>query len=429
MSAEQIPGVTSVTGSTEATDHGDYWEVDVYSDSIIFVGSNTFENVLINTNGNIAQVNATGHGWTVRNVGWNGLFPNKDLGTNVALAISGSGTAEHLYLGDGGLGDWKTKHQQGQMSQQPVGVFSTNDNPGGNITIRDVYLENWTDNAMYLEGQGTTANYTIERVYGTDNDISMIRPGKGNHVIRDCHGEGNTNRDLWNRVGSTVQVENCQFDTGIFGPANTDAATTTGAAANPQPPASVPTTAQEAVTGSGSGPGTPVTGREHVYEIINHRENRPVEYYLSAEPGANITHTNYNDAVIDSENQWVSDDGNRAAGRITGAFNHALEFDTLLTDVDIRVVDGVSAYVDGQPSDYDSDYYPRAGGADDSWQEPIDFPLTDDPSPPPGDGGGDDGGGGDGGGGDDDRDTRRAGLALLALGLGGAAYREYQQSD
>lgn len=255
MSAENIPGVSRVNGSTTATDHGDYWEVDVHSTTIIFIGSGTFENVLINTNRNICQVNATGRGWTVRNVGWNGIFPDIESGAQTCIGISGDGLIENVYMGDGGPGNWRDKHPDGPRQYQSTGIFSTNQNVPGEVTIRDVYCGNWVDNGMYLENQGGRIDYTFERVYGHDNDISLIRPGQGNHVLRDCHGHSNTHRDVWNRVGTTITLEDCQFEN-VVGSYNATGTTQVGAGANPQRPESVPATAMEAATGeSGAGPG------------------------------------------------------------------------------------------------------------------------------------------------------------------------------
>lgn len=263
MSATDVPGIVSVSGSTSATDQGDYWEVDINSNAAIMrVGNQaTVENVLFNCEGSIAQLNTynSGHGWTIRNVGWNGTFPDLEHSGNVALALSGSGTVDNVYLGDGGYGDWQDKHG-GSRHYQPTAVFTTNDTPNGEITIRNAMINNWTDNACYCSGQNTSATFTFENCYAEGNDISVFRVADGTHRVTNCHTRNNTHRDVWVYTSGSQMIigggSQLQNNRAVEGPGSADVRdATVGSSANPQIPSSVPQSAREAATGQAGGGG------------------------------------------------------------------------------------------------------------------------------------------------------------------------------
>ncbi|MXV63309.1 hypothetical protein GS429_14790 [Natronorubrum sp. JWXQ-INN-674] len=101
---------------------------------------------------------------------------------------------------------------------------------------------------------------------------------------------------------------------------------------------------------------------QHTYEFDAEGEDEPTDYYFEVEDGP-IEPSTYNDATIEPEYMWVSDDGTRAAGRVVDG-RHAWEFDTPL--VDVTVEGSAEPFVDDNPSHLSR--YPLSGANGDAWK-------------------------------------------------------------
>lgn len=245
-------------------------------------------NVLVRTNSNQFRLNLYGsEDFTIQNFGVDGVYPeisggagygysNEGWGGPFQVGASGTGTFDTVYLGDGGTGDWRDKHQSGTQDAQPTGVFST-DSATGLLEFKNMYMAGWTDNTFYVEHQGATCDVLWENVYVENCDISAFRPGSGNVEVINCHATNNNHRDFWARTGNpTVLIDGCHFDhpgaalyydTGDITVQNSQIASYNdrggnvtragGNGQNPNPtvPDPTPTTAMEAATGSGGGDG------------------------------------------------------------------------------------------------------------------------------------------------------------------------------
>ncbi len=101
---------------------------------------------------------------------------------------------------------------------------------------------------------------------------------------------------------------------------------------------------------------------QHTYEF-HPGDEEWVDYYFEIEDGP-IEPSTFNDAEIESAFQWVSEDGTKAAGRLTDE-RHAWEFDTNLVDV---TVEGDLENVLVNQVDSNLDRYPLSGATGDEWK-------------------------------------------------------------
>ncbi len=118
--------------------------------------------------------------------------------------------------------------------------------------------------------------------------------------------------------------------------------------------------------------------REHRYAFEATGEEY-VDYYLEIEDSGDLIPSTVDDAIVEYEYFWISDDETKAAGRIQPGDSHAYEFDTLVADVTIE--GEADAFVNGSESNLE--IYPQESATGEDWK--TGFPWQDDDHEPPGD--------------------------------------------
>ncbi|NEU56786.1 hypothetical protein [Halorussus sp. MSC15.2] len=280
----------SVSGSGySTTDHGDYVEVTVGQDGqwVCSLGDgDTLSNYLIDitaTNAN-AQINPSGGGWTVENVGFKGIsddagnYPKKHV---APLVTSGAtGTIRHLYMGDGAVTDSRK------------GAIWVDPDHAGELLIQEAYIAGWADNGLYGSAPGNGPNHTnpgnggtvkVSDSYSADNETSNFRLGTTGSYLDNCVMEGGSHRSYWGYyedtelrncdvtgapivVGedahekgktATVTADNCRYDVDVVLATSTNEFSgSSQGTPDATPPDCVPTTPEEAAKGSGCGSST-----------------------------------------------------------------------------------------------------------------------------------------------------------------------------
>ncbi len=261
------------------------------------VGSGeTFENKLIDISAPGADVRiiASGSDWTIRNVGFSGASdvsgphpPGKNLGGYPNLiTASGTGTIEHVYMGDGVSGDMVRK-----------GAIGIPMSFAGHIDITGVTMNGWTGNAIYAGGAaksgGGGGTLAFDGCLLKNNNISHLRVATDGTTVKNTviyntndvplhpiNGGVVNSRGVYDGYGTTSDVvtfENCDIDCteadtngaasalvaahttfkvkdsqvkgGLIGNVET---TNVGSNPSHEAPKAAPTTAKQAVTGSSS---------------------------------------------------------------------------------------------------------------------------------------------------------------------------------
>ena len=219
--AASVAAVGASTGSVDAASY-DTIKVSAGSTRTFSVGAGeTFENKLIDITADGAhfRIQTSGSGWTIRNIGVKGA--NDDTSDTRGCIYcraddGGEGLVENIYLGDGGGS--RTHHA-------PITGYGN----AGHVTIRNVHIQGWGADGMYLSQPGVPANFssqggtfTVEGCYAKNNNIENMRIGTPGSVIRDSvvHVEGkdavNANesgqknpRGIWFKEQGDLLAENC----------------------------------------------------------------------------------------------------------------------------------------------------------------------------------------------------------------------------
>ncbi len=294
--ALSIAGAGMLSGSATAAEY-ETIEIPANTQKQFQVGSGeTFENKLIDLSATGADVRiaASGSDWTIRNVGFKGAAdtsgphsPGKNLGGYPNLiSASGTGTIEHVYLGDGVSGD--------MVRKGAIGVSSSH---SGHIDLNEVTMNGWTGNAFYAGGAaksiGSGGSLAFDGCLLKNNNISHLRIATDGTTVKNTviyntqdvplhpiNGGVVNSRgvyDGYGTAGNVVEFENCHIDctdANTNGGASALAATkttfrvknsqvkgqlignveTTNVGENPshEPPKGAPTTAEQAASGSGA---------------------------------------------------------------------------------------------------------------------------------------------------------------------------------
>ncbi|MDQ2052046.1 hypothetical protein RBH26_16335 [Natronolimnohabitans sp. A-GB9] len=397
----------AASGAVGASDE-EYDVIEADNSNYILDDGEVFENKIIDfSNGNWFTIVADATNWTIRNVGFRGTH-NHDHNAIVALDDGGNtSTIENVYLGDGCV------RPSSYSSHGQVGIFVHRDH-SGHLDIRNVYLEDWPNNGIYASpaAYDTPGTVRIENCFGKNNYVASMRVSDGGEVV-DCvaynDGTGRyVGRPFWG--WGDQEVVGCDFDGGPYGNgasifgrdgSNTyvedtrhsgysmsgsgsysEGSGVENGSADLSVPEGVPTSPEEAVSGTaGSTGGTsePDTDDsrgdhedlQHTYEFVAEDEDEPTDYYFEIEAGP-IEPSTYNDATIEEELMWISDDGTRAAGRVADG-RHAWEFDTNLIDVTVEgpaepVVNDVESHLER---------YPLEGATGDDWKGDMPWHDTD----------------------------------------------------
>ncbi|WP_435152596.1 hypothetical protein [Haladaptatus sp. DFWS20] len=291
-----IAGAGMAAGSASAAEY-ETIKIPAGTQKQFQVGSGeTFENKLIDISAAEAdaRIVASGSDWTIRNIGFKGAAdmsgphsPGENLGGYPNLiAASGTGTIEHVYLGDGVSGD--------MVRKGAIGVSSSH---SGHIDLNEVTMNGWTGNAIYAGGaaksSGGGGSLTFDRCLLKNNNISHLRIATDGTTVKNTviyntedvplhpiNGGVVNSRGVYDGYGTesnVIEFENCHIDctdANTNGGASALAATkttfrvtnsqvkgqlignveTTNVGENPshEPPKGAPTTAEQAASGSGS---------------------------------------------------------------------------------------------------------------------------------------------------------------------------------
>ncbi|MFC6717436.1 right-handed parallel beta-helix repeat-containing protein [Natrialbaceae archaeon GCM10025810] len=341
------------------------------------------ENVVIDfSNGNYYQIYAAGD-CTIRNVGFKGTHEHDQH----CIVVGGSGDVliENCYLGDGCV------RPDNYSSHGQCGIFAHRDF-SGNLTIRRCNVQNWPNNGIYANAPHYSGGgrVTIEECYGANNYVSTFRIGSDGSSVNDsiAHNDGGryNGRPVW-LWGESVEVNGCELDSGSYAesihirddtratirdtvhdgyhggdPVSEENVDSSGGADTSMPDY-IPSSPEEAAGGATEELESlgDHSDLQYVYEFIPEADE-PFDYYFEVEEGP-IEFSTYNGAEIEEEHMWVSDDGSRAAGCLTGT-PHAWEFDALL--VDVTVEGDADVRINDQQSHLSR--YPREGATGDDWK-------------------------------------------------------------
>jgi hypothetical protein len=211
-------------GATGSARAGSYETITVSSgqhERIEIGTGETLENTLIDAtaSGAAVTITAIGDDWTIRNIGVKGKMPDLDDPNSWLLQANGNGTIENCYFGDGTVDEsrWSGMTVWGSHS--------------GHITVRNCYIAEWDDNAIYSsdparDDVGSRGTVGVEGCYFRDNNVSHFRHSSDggyieNSVIHNTnnvpttqgnvvHSRGvfsNAGRDSW-----SIEVRNCDID-------------------------------------------------------------------------------------------------------------------------------------------------------------------------------------------------------------------------
>ena len=218
-------GAGNAAASNDGADaENDYETVTVSSGETarFRVGSGeTLENLLIDVtaSGADAQIVASGTDWTVRNVGFRGRVDvDGEVREWARLWVSGTGTIERLYLGDGSVGGVRSTGGATRISHS------------GHVDFIACHFAEWPDNAFYAShsaeptGGGGTVHF--QDCYFRDNNVSHLRIAADGDRATGCvvHNTGNVPElhtgavdskgvfTYYGDPGQTVHIRDCQID-------------------------------------------------------------------------------------------------------------------------------------------------------------------------------------------------------------------------
>ncbi|PSP55925.1 hypothetical protein BRC82_03360 [Halobacteriales archaeon QS_1_67_19] len=367
------------SGSAKAASY-DTITVPAGSTKVIRVGSGeTFENKLIDITASGAHIKVLteGTGWTIRNIGVKGA--NDDTSDTYGCFYlraeeGGEGLFENVYLGDGGGA--RTYHAA-------VSGYGN----AGHVTVRNVNVQKWGADGMYLSQPGVDANlpeqggtFTVENCFAKNNNIENIRIGTPGSVIRNCtvHVEGrhavNANesgqknpRGIWlkEQPGLTVEdcdvkingadaifasaggegvVKNSRIDGSIGGPVETQ-----NVSGDPDltPPEGVPMTAEAAAKGEiGSTDSDSSTTTEEetddqqgsLFELVSGADTSQVKYEFTVEGSVSKRTAASGDAPVSETSDSVTDndDGTVTVTGVAGnGYGDAYYVEGSITSMDV----------------------------------------------------------------------------------------------
>ncbi|OAQ54435.1 hypothetical protein HTG_02485 [Natrinema mahii] len=358
----------------------------------------TFENKLIDisADGAEARINAVGDNWTVRNIGWRGVWDTTNREAFIYCAVESAdatGRIENCYMGDGAIST--------DYPNSPNGIY-VNRNHAGELTISNVNIQHVADNAVYASEAGRSGNgpVIIEDSFAADLEPAAWRVGSDGSRVENCVAV-NAHRGVWVRhrsaevvdcdlsecrisdlyvgeAGLSVESPTCTLRNTRYGSSHVaSAATLDGSSAGsaqrttPEEVEGVPVTAEEAASGSsdgstgGSSDGSDdesesagsllafVTDPEARYASYEFTADGPVEFAdapYESPSGGNIEGGTYT-----SEDFVESADGTWRAGGVTGGgHGDAYRVDGSLTSISVDNPDVMWVELDGEEIDPDS---------------------------------------------------------------------------
>lgn len=162
--------------------------------------SGTLSNILLDTraSGATYQINLRGN-FTMKNFGILGGYSR--AGKTQPFTISGNGTIDNVYLGDGGPGS----------GSGTTGIFGMRDH-SGTININNVNVQGFGDNGLYCSAPGNGSDHKapggqgrirVTNSLSANNGISNFRLGTNGSYIENCVSIGGTHRGYWGYYHNT----------------------------------------------------------------------------------------------------------------------------------------------------------------------------------------------------------------------------------
>ncbi|MDJ1434505.1 right-handed parallel beta-helix repeat-containing protein [Halostagnicola sp. A-GB9-2] len=234
----------------------------------------TLENVIIDFDQGWTMLHCTGDNVTIRNVGFRGTH----TADQHAIVVSGGDTViDNVYMGDGCV------RPAQYSSHGQCGIFAHRDFYG-HLEIRNCNIQDWPNNGIYASAPEYDGGGTIEidSCYAANNYVSCYRLATDGSSVSNsvAYNDGNgryTGRAFWGWSPGTLTIENCDFQegsynqaihlrdsgsiqirdtnhTGIHGAGSWDISeSNVGSNPDLSMPDGVPTSAEEAATGSSDG--------------------------------------------------------------------------------------------------------------------------------------------------------------------------------
>ena len=215
--AGAVIGGGAIAGSASASEDYDVITLSRNERRVIRVGDNeTFENVIFDqtASGAAAVLVAHGTNWTVRNVGWRGPISGENRAFTCSDRGGNTSVAENLYIGDGVVRD-----SASDRYDPSLGIW-VDPRHSGHIDFRNIYIEGALDNAFYCSAPGYTGaggTVHIDNCYTKDNDISHYRISSSGDKVTNCvavNTSGYNGRGVWAWGPGPVELENCHLDAG-----------------------------------------------------------------------------------------------------------------------------------------------------------------------------------------------------------------------
>ncbi|XVH33565.1 right-handed parallel beta-helix repeat-containing protein (plasmid) [Haloferacaceae archaeon DSL9] len=194
---------------------GEYaWDGDGFDDmsrNAAIVGQG---DVVLNlTDGFNQTLRASGGTLVVKNITVSGAAESSKSRFRLEADSDGEVIVENLNFPDGSVEGAKSK------------AFYAPPDHAGSIVIRDCYIANFDDNGIYASspGKGEDGRVVVERCVVQNNNISGIRVGSTDSVVRDCRiinddeapesrrGQLNMRGIRVREAGENITIENCDI--------------------------------------------------------------------------------------------------------------------------------------------------------------------------------------------------------------------------
>ncbi|RZV10811.1 hypothetical protein BDK88_2002 [Natrinema hispanicum] len=207
--------LAAAAAKTAAATEDDYEVITVAAGdthSVRLGDGDRLENVLIDitAQGSGYDIQAVGDDWVIQNVGIRGAWDHSPRASPFRVAVESadaSARIENLYLGDGVAGSFSP-------NAEPTGLYAYWYH-AGTLEIRNVNVQGFSDNGMYLSAPGNSEFHPnpghggeihIYDSYAKDNQISGFRLGTDGSFCKNCVAVGGSHRGFWGYYGHTELI-------------------------------------------------------------------------------------------------------------------------------------------------------------------------------------------------------------------------------
>ncbi len=362
----------TLTGTASAATD-DYEVIEARGQTVRIGRGDTFENKLIDfTTGESFLLYVEGANSVIRNIGFKGLY----RGSSFIISIkAGQGDIlfENIYLGDGAT-------KEGEDFVHGPGAVFMHRGSEADLTFRHCNVQGFPNNGFYCSNTPYGGSVRFESCFGKNNGVTTFRCGSEDDEIVNCvayndntdYGRGyggytETNgRPVWVWNGGTVTIRDSHFADGPYpyalvagangSPGSVDfqsggyrgtiqrasgSTVSIGSDVSQNPdlsiPDGVPTSAEEAASGSGSTDSSSSGSTDASDEpdlpnllLVDGSPSDATRYEFTV--GGEIEHSNYEGASIDAEDTI---NGSTVQGSVADwkdAFRYSGELEELTVD-------------------------------------------------------------------------------------------------